>query len=199
VTKLPHTFTEVDQSAYDLYRLQFGVPQGPEEIQKDSALPLESNTELLNGVHFHKGCYVGQELVARTHYSGLIRKRLFPFVMVSEKNTSNSSSEMDGEYLFSNLIIDNLSLSMPPIGSTLAVGNPSALQGRVSAARDRKTGKVVSGLHNVGLGLIRLESLNLEQLEDTVVRDEGNRPAKILMPCWWHKEVDKIKKHLRSM
>lgn len=55
IASLPSEFTEVPNSLYNIYRLQFGVPQGPEEIQKDSALPLEVNTEQLNGVHFHKG------------------------------------------------------------------------------------------------------------------------------------------------
>jgi transferase CAF17, mitochondrial len=42
------------------------------------ALPLEYNIELLQGVTFDKGCYLGQELVARTHFQGLVRKRLLP-------------------------------------------------------------------------------------------------------------------------
>lgn len=43
-----------------------------------AALPLEHNMDALNGISFKKGCYVGQELTARTHYQGVIRKRLWP-------------------------------------------------------------------------------------------------------------------------
>src|SRR5205085_709873 len=39
---------------------------------------LESGFDELNGVDWQKGCYVGQELTARTKYRGLIKKRLFP-------------------------------------------------------------------------------------------------------------------------
>lgn len=46
-----------------------------------AAIPLEYNLDWLNGVSFEKGCYVGQELVARTHFGGLIRKRLFPILI----------------------------------------------------------------------------------------------------------------------
>ena len=42
-----------------------------------SAIPLEYNIDWLNGVSYDKGCYVGQELVARVHFGGLVRKRLY--------------------------------------------------------------------------------------------------------------------------
>lgn len=46
-------------------------------------IPLESNLELLHGVSFKKGCYVGQELTARTQFKGSIRKRYVPMALVS--------------------------------------------------------------------------------------------------------------------
>ena len=42
------------------------------------AIPLEYNLDALNGVSFSKGCYLGQELTAMTHFRGTIRKRLMP-------------------------------------------------------------------------------------------------------------------------
>lgn len=42
-------------------------------------MPFEYNLDGLKAMDFHKGCYVGQELVARTHFRGLVHKRLFPF------------------------------------------------------------------------------------------------------------------------
>ena len=48
-------------------------------------MPLEYNLVVLNAISFDKGCYVGQELVARTHHRGVIRKRLLPLKFVDDE------------------------------------------------------------------------------------------------------------------
>ncbi|KAI3410222.1 uncharacterized protein J3R85_018914 [Psidium guajava] len=69
---------ETDDKNYLLWRLEKGVAEGSTEIPKGEAIPLEYNLEGLNAISFDKGCYVGQELIARTHHRGVIRKRLLP-------------------------------------------------------------------------------------------------------------------------
>ena len=44
----------------------------------EKSILLESGFDELNGVDWQKGCYIGQELTARTKYRGLIKKRLMP-------------------------------------------------------------------------------------------------------------------------
>jgi hypothetical protein len=44
----------------------------------DKSILLEAGFDELHGVDWQKGCYIGQELTARTKYRGLIKKRLFP-------------------------------------------------------------------------------------------------------------------------
>lgn len=70
--------TEADFAEYDRLRLSLGVPDGSRDLVLDKSILLESGFDELNGVDWDKGCYIGQELTARTKYRGLIKKRLFP-------------------------------------------------------------------------------------------------------------------------
>lgn len=64
---------------YQLLRRLGGIAEGEEIYSK---LPLECNLELLNAISFSKGCYLGQELTARTNYTGVVRKRILPFILI---------------------------------------------------------------------------------------------------------------------
>ena len=71
-------FRMSDAAGYDRLRLALGVPDGSRDLVLDKSILLESGFDELNGVDWQKGCYVGQELTARTKYRGLIKKRLMP-------------------------------------------------------------------------------------------------------------------------
>ncbi|MBT3990834.1 MAG: folate-binding protein YgfZ [Rhodospirillaceae bacterium] len=71
-------FAKADFKSYDNLRLSLGLPDSSRDLQIDKSILLESGFEELNGVDFDKGCYVGQELTARTKHRGLIKKRLIP-------------------------------------------------------------------------------------------------------------------------
>ncbi len=64
--------------AYDAMRLMHGVPDASRDLIVDKTFPLEAGLDALHAIDYGKGCYVGQELTARTHYRGTIRKRLMP-------------------------------------------------------------------------------------------------------------------------
>ncbi len=64
-------------AAYEAHRLATGVP-GSADIGEDELLWLETGADLLDGVSFTKGCYVGQENTARMHYRDNVRRRLVP-------------------------------------------------------------------------------------------------------------------------
>jgi folate-binding protein YgfZ len=71
-------FTERDFAAYDRHRLALGVPDGSRDLVLEKSILLEAGFDELNGIDWQKGCYIGQELTARTKYRGLIKKRLLP-------------------------------------------------------------------------------------------------------------------------
>ncbi len=58
------------------HRLALGVTEGVAELGEDKTLWLECNADLLGGVSFTKGCYVGQENTARMHYRAKVNRRL---------------------------------------------------------------------------------------------------------------------------
>ncbi len=90
-------FTEADASAYDAHRIQHGLPDGSRDLQVDKALLLENGFEELGGVDFQKGCYIGQELTARTHYRALIKKRLIPVAIDGDAPNPGTSLSVDGK------------------------------------------------------------------------------------------------------
>jgi folate-binding protein YgfZ len=65
-------------AAWDRYRLQAGLPDGSRDMEADRSVLLEAGFDELAGVSWSKGCYMGQELTARTKYRGLVKRRLVP-------------------------------------------------------------------------------------------------------------------------
>ena len=79
--------------SYRLLRYQLGVGEGIDELTPGKALPLESNGDYLHGVSFHKGCYIGQELTARSHHTGVIRKRLMPIFVTNLESDLSAKTD----------------------------------------------------------------------------------------------------------
>jgi len=70
---------EVESGSIDDYhkwRICCAVPEGPADMPVDTLMPLHANLDLLNFISFAKGCYVGQELTARTKHRGAVRRRM---------------------------------------------------------------------------------------------------------------------------
>lgn len=65
-----------EAEGWHAHRRARGVPEGVAEIGSDKNLWLECNADLLNGVSFTKGCYVGQENTARMNWRAKVNRRL---------------------------------------------------------------------------------------------------------------------------
>lgn len=71
-------FEEAPFAAYDAHRLALCLPDGSRDMVVEKTILLEAGFDELNGVDWQKGCFLGQELTARTKYRGLIKRRLLP-------------------------------------------------------------------------------------------------------------------------
>ena len=90
-------FSAAPLDSYDALRITLGVPDGSRDLTVEKALLLESGFDELNGVDWQKGCYMGQELTARTKYRGLVKKRLFPVRIDGALPLPGTPVHKDGE------------------------------------------------------------------------------------------------------
>ncbi len=74
--KIMPTCVEASPNLWDECDIQAGIPAIYPETQ-DQFLPHHLNLVALGAIHFKKGCYLGQEIIARMHYKGKIKKGLY--------------------------------------------------------------------------------------------------------------------------
>lgn len=65
-------------SAWDERRIRLAIPDGSRDMAVEKDTVLECNIDKANGVSHQKGCYIGQEITARMHLRGLVKKHLYP-------------------------------------------------------------------------------------------------------------------------
>jgi transferase CAF17, mitochondrial len=168
LTKKPPSIEPFPMEVYDIRRTLHGVPEGAEEIIPESALPAESNLDVMSGIDFTKGCYIGQELTSRTYHTGIIRKRLLPLSLfpangeVAEPMTLAYDSA--------------LSLDLPPSGTSFK-----------AEGERRSPGKFLRGWGNIGWGLVRLDNVGKVLKCDW---EGGSILAKPFLPEWVETEKD---------
>ena len=66
----------VEKPYWDWLEIQAGIPDIELKTQ-EQFVPQMLNLDILNGINFKKGCYTGQEIVARTHYLGSVKRRTY--------------------------------------------------------------------------------------------------------------------------
>ena len=122
--------TETNFDAYDQLRISLQVPDGSRDLDIEKSILLESNIDLLNGIDWEKGCYMGQELTARTKYRGLVKRSLLAFQ--ADGNSAKSGDDVlsgdkvvgevrstNGDCFLASVRID----ALDETGSALRVGN----------------------------------------------------------------------------
>ncbi|WFD34812.1 hypothetical protein MCUN1_001656 [Malassezia cuniculi] len=152
------------EEAYTIHRILHGVAEGADDIRSGSSLPLESCIDYMNGIDFRKGCYIGQELTARTFFTGVTRKRIVPISIGGDAKK---------------LTLDT-SVSFP--------AKPGADIRLVGGEHSRSAGRLLGGIHNIALALLRLEHINKVNAgtaELALETDNGTCPVHAFLPDWW--------------
>lgn len=90
-------FTEATLEDYDRRRIAAGAPDGSRDMEVEKSILLENGFDELHGVDWDKGCFMGQELTARTKYRALIKKRLLPVEIEGPLPEAGSAVTRDGK------------------------------------------------------------------------------------------------------
>jgi folate-binding protein YgfZ len=80
----PADVERADEAAYDIHRLALGVPDPAGDAPGETTYPIEANFDLLGGIDFKKGCFVGQETTSRMKRRGQIKTRMLPITFEGE-------------------------------------------------------------------------------------------------------------------
>lgn len=93
-------FDDADGLAtYEAHRVACGVPKGGVDFVYGDAFVHDVNMDLLHGVDFEKGCYVGQEVVSRVHHRNSARKRVVRLHFYGDVPAAGSAVQAAGTIL----------------------------------------------------------------------------------------------------
>lgn len=87
----------VSDGSYETLRIESGIPRYGIDMDENTIVPELGIDEMIS---YNKGCYVGQEIIARIHFRGHVAKRLTGLVL-SESEAGTESSFAPGTELFS--------------------------------------------------------------------------------------------------
>ena len=93
--KLSKSAKAAGSSCWDWLNIRAGIPVVTPATQEQFVLQM-ANLDILGGVSFKKGCYPGQEIVARTHYLGKQKRRMF-LAHVESDNATAAGDELFSE------------------------------------------------------------------------------------------------------
>ncbi|WP_419905368.1 YgfZ/GcvT domain-containing protein [Kiloniella sp.] len=82
---------------YDSLRIPLGIPDGSRDLEVEKSILLENGFNELGAIDWDKGCYIGQELTARTKYRALIKKRLVPVSLTGPTPEIGSDITLNGK------------------------------------------------------------------------------------------------------
>ncbi|CAG8442702.1 12307_t:CDS:2 [Acaulospora morrowiae] len=181
---VPASFSELPSEEYVTRRIFHGVPEGIDDFEPGTSLPLQSNFDYMGGtngifivdekVDWRKGCYIGQELTFRTYYIGVTRKRIVPVQLYRDDQELPTQLKVDRK--------TTIKLPPPSSGIYTSIENLSK--------QGRPVGNIGSAQYNIALALITLDKVQENDLFVANGRGDVYR-VKPFIPDWWPKVNDK--------
>lgn len=155
---------EENETTFRKLRLSYGLLDGVKDVKPTTVLPLELNFDYFpDVVSSNKGCYIGQELTARTFATGILRKRLVPVKIANVNaltkyiNNLDPESEKYPEVQMQNA--DNSSDSLKSEPSEKLAPSPFASTKTVRK-RKRPVGSLIAFENDVGVVMLRTENFD---------------------------------------
>lgn len=104
-SKLAETSTLVSSQLWRLLDINSGIANVYTETA-ETLLPHDVSFQEVNGLSFDKGCYLGQEVIARMHYRGKLKKRLYQveFTSAAEFTLGESITSANGDRNIGSLV-----------------------------------------------------------------------------------------------
>lgn len=136
-------------------RFQNGLVDSTQDYKPETLLPLELNFDFLpNTISTNKGCYVGQELTARTYATGILRKRLVPV-----KLENHSLLNTDPEKKYAEIHLDSTSTIEKDLAhlDSAAVNPFSNKTAALPKRKQRPAGSLIANEGQYGVALLRIE------------------------------------------
>ena len=123
-------------------RIAAGIPEGAIDLTPERALMLEAGLDQLGAVDFEKGCYVGQEVTARTYYRGLLKRRLVPITI------TGTPPIVDSDITWNEKVIGNSKTAAPHdngMAICLALLKLNDIHAILNTENNKNGGLVVNG------------------------------------------------------
>lgn len=174
----PCSIEKVDQSFFRESRFEAGFVDSTSDFKPESLLPLELNFDYLpNAVSADKGCYMGQELTARTLATGILRKRLVPVTLTNTDALTPSAKYHD-------IMLD------PQLTTTTTTTTSSSSPFGIAPTkpRQRPAGSLIANQGNLGVAILRTEHFKLafDQPQDKILFHIAGTPVGVIpkKPFW---------------
>ncbi|MEI7668550.1 MAG: hypothetical protein WCJ33_00510 [Pseudomonadota bacterium] len=96
ISQFPN-FSISNSTLYEQHRYSLGIPEGATDLVQNKSLPMEFHYDKLNAIDFNKGCYVGQEVTARSKHRATLHKQMFSVKSDNINLPPNGTIIMNGE------------------------------------------------------------------------------------------------------